>query len=155
VLSMRLMDDVQIPQTAQTYGPSWHFFGRPQPDPYRPSVYDDSNPQPLLREASVTTGTIQMSAQASYASLVSQTITPAPVTAAPGMPVFVLTTGTMLSVSGYGYTDSRITYSLVGGGTGVISTEDIDWTTTTRLNAERGVRVTLHNNHVIASTAGF
>ena len=35
------------------------------------------------------------------------------------MPVFVLTTGTVLAVTGYGYTDSRITYSLVGGGTGV------------------------------------
>src|SRR6266436_9297066 len=30
VLSLRLMDDVGIPQVAQTYGPSWHFFGRPQ-----------------------------------------------------------------------------------------------------------------------------
>jgi len=155
VLSMRLMDDVDIPQTAQTYGPSWHFFGRPQRDPYRPSVYDDSNPQPMLREASVTTGTIQVGAQVSYASLVSQTITPAPVNAAPGMPVFVLTTGTMLSVSGYGYTDNRITYSLVGGGSGVISTNDVDWTTTTRLNEQRGVRLTLHNSHANAGTPGF
>ncbi len=51
--------------------------------------------------------------------------------------------------------DSRITYSLVGGGTGVISTDDVDWTTTTRLNAQRGVRVTLHNSHAIAATQGF
>jgi hypothetical protein len=155
VLSMRLMDDVQIPQVAQTYGPSWHFFGRPPRDPYQPSVYDDSNPQPMLREASVTTGTVQVSAQASYASLVSRTITPAPVNASPGMPVFVLTTGTILSVSGYGYTDSRITYSLVGGGTGVISADDVDWATTTRLNAQRGVRVTLHNSHALAATPGL
>jgi hypothetical protein len=155
VLSMRLMDDVDIPQTAQTYGPSWHFFGRPQRDPYRPSVYDGGNPQPMLREASVTTGTIQVGAQVSYASLVSQTITPAPINAAPGMPVFVLTTGTMLSVSGYGYTDNRITYSLVGGGSGVISTSDVDWTTTTRLNEQRGVRLTLHNSHASAGTPGF
>jgi hypothetical protein len=155
VLSMRLMDDVDIPQTAQTYGPSWHFFGRPQRDPYHPSVYDDSKSQPMLREASVTTGTLQVGAQVSYASLVSQTITPAPINAAPGMPVFVLTTGTMLSVSGYGYTDNRITYSLVGGGSGVISTNDVDWTTTTRLNEQRGVRLTLHNSHANAGTAGF
>jgi hypothetical protein len=160
VLSMRLMDDVDIPQTAQTYGPSWHFFGRPQNGSYRPSVYDDSNSRPMLREASVTTtGTIQVGAQVgaqvSYASLVSQTITSAPVNAAPGMPVFVLTTGTMLSVSGYGYTDSRITYSLVGGGSGVISTNDVDWTTTTRLNEQRGVRLTLHNSHANAGTPGF
>src|ERR1700690_644494 len=28
VLSLRLMDDIQIPQLAQTFGPNWHFFGR-------------------------------------------------------------------------------------------------------------------------------
>ncbi len=155
VLSMRLMDDVQIPQVAQTYGPSWHFFGRPQSQSYQPSIYDDSKPQLMLRDASLANGTSQAVPQASYASLVTRTITPAPVNAAPGMPVFVLTNGTILSVSGYGYTDSRITYSLVGGGTGVISTDDVDWTTTTQLNAQRGVRVTLHNSHAAASTAGF
>jgi hypothetical protein len=152
VLSMRLMDDVQIPQVAQTYGPSWHFFGRPQSQSYQPSIYDDSKPQLMLRDASVTSQAVP---QASYASLVARTITPAPVNAAPGMPVFVLTNGTILSASGYGYTDSRITYSLVGGGTGVISTDDVDWTTTTQLNAQRGVRVTLHNSHATASTQGF
>jgi hypothetical protein len=154
VLSMRLMDDVQIPQVAQTYGPSWHFFGRPQSQSYQPSIYDDSKPQLMMRNASVTNNS-QGVPQASYASLVTRTITPAPVSAAPGMPVFVLTNGTILSVSGYGYTDSRITYSLVGGGTGVISTDDVDWSTTTRLNAQRGVRVTLHNSHAIATTQGF
>jgi hypothetical protein len=30
VLSLRLMDDVQVPQLAQTVGPGWHFFGHPQ-----------------------------------------------------------------------------------------------------------------------------
>jgi hypothetical protein len=154
VLSMRLMDDVQIPQVAQTYGPSWHFFGRPQSQSYQPSIYDDSKPQLMMRNASVTNASQEVP-QASYASLVTRTITPAPVNAAPGMPVFVLTTGTILAVSGYGYTDSRITYSLVGGGSGVISTDDVDWTTTTRLNAERGVRVTLHNSHPSAGTPGF
>ena len=154
VLSMRLMDDVQIPQVAQTYGPSWHFFGRPQSQSYQPSIYDDSKPQLMMRNASVTNNS-QGVPQASYASLVTRTITPAPVSAAPGMPVFVLTNGTILSVSGYGYTESRITYSLVGGGTGVISTDDVDWSTTTRLNAQRGVRVTLHNSHAIATTQGF
>jgi hypothetical protein len=73
----------------------------------------------------------------------------------PGMPVFVLTTGAVLSVTGYGYTDSRITYSLIGGGTGVISANDVDWSTTTRLNEQRGVRVTLHSSHANTGTAGF
>jgi hypothetical protein len=152
VLSLRLMDDVQIPQVAQTFGPNWHFFGRQQSQSYQPSVYDNGKPQLMLRNASVADGTSQIP-QVSYASVVTRTITPANV--APGMPVFVLNTGAVLSVSGYGYQDSRITYSLAGGGTGVISTDDVDWTTTTRLNDQRGVRLTLHNSHANAGTPGF
>ena len=71
------------------------------------------------------------------------------------MPVFVLNSGTVLSVSGYGYSDSRITYSLVGGGSGVISTDDVDWTTTTKLNNQRGVRLTLHTGHQNQGTPGI
>jgi hypothetical protein len=159
VLSMRLMDDVDVPQVAQTYGPSWHFFGRPQSQSFRPSIYDDGKPQLMLRDASVTTRitderTSQVVSQASYANLVSRNVTTAS-NVSPGMPIFVLNTGTVLSVSGYGYQDSRITYSLVGGGTGVISTDDVDWSTTTRVNAQRGVRVTLHNSHANSGTPGF
>src|ERR1700757_1320126 len=46
VLSLRLMDDVQIPQVAQTFGPGWHFFDR-----FRNSSYDNaqtSNLRPQL-----------------------------------------------------------------------------------------------------------
>jgi hypothetical protein len=163
-LSLRLMDDVDIPQVAQTYGPSWHFFGRPQSQSFHDSVYDNGSPQLMLRHASVAAGastdqkseewTNQAEPQPAYASLVSRTVTRVG-NVSPGMPVFVLNTGTVLSVSGYGYQDSRITYSLVGGGTGVISTDDVDWTTTTRLNAQRGVRVTLHNSHANAGTPGL
>src|ERR1700730_7235293 len=34
VLSLRLMDDVQIPQIAKNFGPGWHFFSRPQNESY-------------------------------------------------------------------------------------------------------------------------
>ena len=159
VLSLRLMDDVGIPQVAQTYGPSWHFFGRPQSQSYQPSVYDYGKPRLMLRDASVadrtTEGrTSQAVPQATYANLVTRTVTPA-ANVSPGMPVFVLNSGSVLAVSGYGYQDSRITYSLVGGGTGVISTDDVDWTSTTRINAQRGVRVTLHGGRISSETPGF
>jgi hypothetical protein len=177
-LSMRLMDDVLIPQVAQTYGPSWHFFGRYQNDSFHGSNQHDGHSslqmQLSVRPASYVSDGNNDSAQvqpaslsmpqASYASLVTR-VPPAQASvnsvdltsanAAPGMPVFVLTTGALLPVSGYGYTDSRITYTLVGGGTGVISTNDVDWNTTTQLNAQRGVRVTLHNSHANAGTPGF
>ncbi len=43
-LTLRLMDDVQMQQVAQTFGPDWHFFGgpRPQNEDYRGSL--DSSP---------------------------------------------------------------------------------------------------------------
>jgi hypothetical protein len=61
----------------------------------------------------------------------------------------------LLSVSGYGYQDNRISYTLASGGTGVITSDQVDWDSTTRLNARRGVRVTLHAAHAIAGTRGF
>lgn len=182
VLSLRLMDDVQIPQLAQTNGPGWHFFGR-----YQNGSYHDAQPGNSQFEFSVTqTGlagdgvanngvgknvpnnsvasnsdqVLQPAqlAQASYATYISRDV-PAPtlanVVSLPRMPVFVLNTGTVLSVSGYGYQTDRITYSLIGGGSGVISTNDVDWTSTTQLNAQRGIRVTLHNAHAGAGSAGF
>ena len=61
----------------------------------------------------------------------------------PGVPVFVLKTGTVLAVGNYGYQDGRIRYELASGGSGVIGTEEVDWTTTAQVNQQRGVRVLL------------
>jgi hypothetical protein len=58
------------------------------------------------------------------------------------MPVLVQNTGTVVAVSGYRYQDSRITYTLATGGTGVVSADKVDWNATTRGNNQRGVRVT-------------
>ena len=148
VLSLRLMDDVQIPQVAQTNGPGWHFFDR-----FRNQSYNDSQasnrPQLAIRPASDSSVP-----QASYATFITRGA-PNDLQSAPGMPVFVLNNGTVLEVSGYGYADSRITYTLVGGGTGVISADDIDWTSTTKVNNKRGVRLSLHSGHVAQGTPGF
>jgi len=151
VLSLRLMDDVQIPQMAQTNGPGWHFFDR-----FRNQNFNDSQASSGRQQLSVRPASDSSVPQASYASVVTRSISaPADVQTAPGMPVFVLNSGTVLSVSGYGYSDSRITYTLVGGGSGVISADDIDWTTTTKVNNKRGVRVSLHSGHVPQGTPGF
>ena len=154
VLSLRLMDDVQIPQlsaSSQTYGPGWRFFGQFQRNSYNDSQASNSRPQLTVRPPGDSTVV-----QASYASYVTRSVDlPTNIQSSPGMPVFVLNSGAVLSVSGYGYSENRITYTLVGGGSGVISTDDIDWTTTTKLNDQRGVRLTLHNSHAAAGTPGM
>ena len=60
------------------------------------------------------------------------------------MPVFVLKSGTVLLVSGYAYQNRCLTFSLLRGGISMVSADDIDWASTMRINAQRGVRVTLH-----------
>jgi hypothetical protein len=155
VLSMRLMDDVQIPQVAQTYGPGWRFFGRPQSQSFHDSAYQDSNLRLVTRDlASANQGP-----KASYATLVSQNMSQpvamSAVNVPAGIPVFVLKTGSVLTVGNYSYQDGRITYTLAGGGGGVISSDEVDWSTTTRANAQRGVRMTLHAGKVSPETPGM
>jgi hypothetical protein len=182
-LSLRLMDDVEIPQVAaQTISPGWHFFGhvRNQSFDVQGSV---ARPQLTVSELASASDATSQVPQASYATYISRgTTSPSLVSmdvsnivdsnmvgsnmagsnmagsniaTLPGMPVFVLTSGAILSVSGYGYQDNRITYSLIGGGSGVISTDQVDWNSTTQLNAQRGLRVTLHNSHASSGAAGF
>ncbi len=135
------MDDVQIPQMAQTYGPGWHFFGRLQSQ-YFERARHSPRPQLTVRPARV------VGAASRYASYVTRLRLPTNVQSVAGHAgLRTELRGTVLSVSGYGYSDSRITYTLVGGGSGVISTDDVDWSTTTQLNNQRGVRLTLHAGH--------
>lgn len=159
MLTLRLMDDVEIPQVAQTFGPGWHFFGRPRNSSYEMGRADAAARELAVRQVDVSSDqTIGAAPQASYATYITREVSlsnAVPVAAPPGMPVFVLTSGAVLAVSGYGYQDSRITYTLASGGKGVISTSDVDWNTTTRLNAQRGVRVTLHLGHVTQDAPGL
>ena len=148
VLSLRLMDDVQIPQVAQTFGQGWHFFNR--------SSLNDTQAGYVRPQLTVRPAGDSSTPQMSYATYISRDLSSAAtVGSVPGMPVFVLNTGTILAVSGYGYKESRISYTLASGGTGVISSDEVDWTTTTRVNNQRGVHLTLHAGHVNPSTPGL
>jgi hypothetical protein len=93
--------------------------------------------------------------QPSYASYVSRDVTSSAAAATNSGPVFILKTGAVLAVGNYQYQEGRITYTLANGGGGVVSTDDVDWTTTTRVNTQRGVRMTLHGGHVNAGTPGL
>ncbi len=159
VMTLRLMDDVQLPQVA-TLGPGWHRFG----DPISETLGGMGEARPTLAVRTPTPASDEVQAatpHVSYASLMTREVTPAPnvvvgtVATSPGMPVFVLKTGIVLSVGNYTYQDGRITYTLASGGGGVISTDEIDWSTTTRLNSRRGVRVTLRGGHPNQGASGM
>jgi hypothetical protein len=174
VLSLRLMDDVQIPQVQASNGPNWHFFGRPRVE--NDSFYQDSatssnaasanrsmynpsgnNGTPQLAHRQVTDSDsgmpmVQEVSQVSYASYVTKSARPA---AAPGVPVFVLKSGMVLSVGNYTYQDGRINYELASGGNGAISADEVDWSTTTQLNNKRGIRVSLRGGHQNSGPSGY
>lgn len=154
VLSLRLMDDVAIPQqVAQTFGPGWHSFGHAQNQSYENAQLDP--PRPQLTTRPVPPDSSSAAPQLSFATYVSRDLASGTTPSAPGMPVFVMNTGSILAVTAYGYSDSRISYTLVGGGTGVINADEIDWSTTTRVNNQRGVHLTLHSGHANAGTPGM
>jgi hypothetical protein len=159
VLSLRLMDDVQLPQVASTSLPARRSLVRPQSDSYGQSEGSDTRSVLAIRGTVVTTNA-EVSAEvevprASYASFVSTgAVSEAPV-APSGRPVFILNSGMVLAVGSYQYQDSRITYTLEHGGGGVVSTDEVDWNATTRVNNQRGVRVTLHAGRSTAETSGF
>jgi hypothetical protein len=158
------MDDVQIPQVSATNGPDWHFFGGPRPQNdsyYQGSAYVPGNnavPRLAVRQVKATASEQPMAEeipQLTYASYISKDAVGGGGSAAPGVPVFVLKSGMVLAVGNYTYQEGRISYELASGGNGVISTDEVDWTTTTRVNAQRGVRVMLRGGHPSAGTAGF
>ena len=185
-MTLRLMDDVQLAQASQTFGPDWHFFGGPPPqnEAYREDAYNGStyNTGPRLAVRQVRPSRaeprLEEIPQVKYASYnpdssVSASYSEADAAAAnmtapnvvspdsrfagtaPGVPVFVLKTGMVLAVGNYTYQDGRISYELASGGSGVISTDEVDWTTTTQVNLQRGVRVTLRGGHPSSGAAGF
>jgi hypothetical protein len=181
VLTLRLMDDVQLPQVAQTFGPDWHFFGnRPQGDAqYENNAYygslnngslnDGAVPrlarrqitpsEPMAEEVpAVTYATYNPANNAAAlktASLTNTNTNAALAGTSAGTPVFVLKTGMVLAVGNYSYRDGRINYELASGGSGVVSSDEVDWTTTTQVNLQRGVRVLLPGGHSSTGVPGL
>jgi hypothetical protein len=162
-LTLRLMDDVQIPQVNATNGPDWHFFSRPQPRSdsfYRGSSYEpghNGTPQLAVRQAHPTASespTLDQVSQVTYADYISKNAVGGG-GAGLAVPVFVLKTGMLLEVGNYTYQSGRISYDLASGGTGVISTDEVDWSATTRLNSQRGLRVTLRGGHPGPAETGY
>jgi len=158
-LTLRLMDDVQIPQVNATNGPDWHFFGGPKPQNesyYRGTGDNNAMPQLAVRQVTPTASEQPIAEeipQVTYASYIAKD--PRLSRTAPGVPVFVLKTGMVLEVGNYTYQNGRINYELAGGGNGVISADEVDWSTTTRVNSHRGVRVTLRSGHPNPGVTGF
>jgi hypothetical protein len=180
-LNLRLMDDLQIPQVTptdvragvqfrpqsfhnpapgdlqnsrplrcgETYGPGWHFFGRPKCE----SQCNSSTTADGSASCNIplTAQEVVEPARASYASYVSAPV-PTPTTEAHSPePLFVMKTGSVLSLRDYSYHNGRIAYALADGRNSVIESNQVDWAATTRINAQRGVYLSLHAGTVVST----
>jgi hypothetical protein len=151
ILTFRLMDDVDIPQTVEnsssTSGSGWHGFGQPQPGFYRIDPANDQQagrlqlPDPNSIRAREVVPTGQHTFYVTYAT--ADRVSTSDMLTVPGMPVFVLSNRSLLAVSGYVFENNRLSYMLASGSRGIISSDEIDWPATISLNAKRGVRVTV------------
>src|SRR5215472_2564531 len=184
-ISMRLMDDVVIPQTALA---EWRRFGQPASDAYAPSAYTrpssvvspQSGARPLLttvhepvnpalaaasaaEQATVSAAPVPaatlavakapratepaaqspMPAWHYYGQRTAATATPAVVNSGPQLTLFAVNSGSVYAVTNYSVDNGSLSYTLPSGSNGAIPLQDINWETTTRLNSERNVTVTL------------
>lgn len=150
VLTLRLMDDVEIPQLAQTVAPEWHPFGERTPQSYRIAPGSQFEPASAMRVPPSNTiqgpQVITTSLHTFYTSYPhNSSDLPDGIITVPGMPVFVLKSGSLLSVNGYSCRGNRMSYSLTSGGIGIITFDEVNWPATLRLNEQRGLRVTLQD----------
>src|SRR5882672_2639369 len=138
VMTLRLMDDVQIPWVAQgmtpPLGPGWHYFGTPSNGTFRDSRLGQTTPRLATRDVTPTSDEAAVTVpKATYASFVTKNVAAPDLKSvspelsvssirqganAPGAPVFVLKSGMALSIGNFTYRDGRITYTLASGGSG-------------------------------------
>jgi hypothetical protein len=153
------------PTVSQTYGPGWHFFGPPPVASYLPppvasyvpppvaSYVDPQTRAPGLTVRDLPPNQITVPVPGSpYPGFAGDPAAPAP--AAPtSLSLFVMKTGTLVTLYDCTFQDGRISYALPNGGVGVISSEDVDWKSTMRFNAEHGLRITLRGTSISSDPA--
>lgn len=137
-VTMRLMDDVAVPQAAV-----WRHFGQSDSEalnlprsPARPAA------TPFNAGAVSAGQAVRFAAQS--AGVEQQDA---------GVTLFALQDGTVHAVRAYAVNSENLDYTLANGSAGSLALSTVDWDTTTRLNSERGVRVTLRRAPVLKAAA--
>lgn len=110
-LTVRLMDDIALPRTALVPAPGWHYFGQPSSLPP-----DTPAPTPPLASPESNASTETQGARVTRIALKS---------------------GGTFEVTHYRIDGGRFNYVLSDGQVGAVDAHDVDWRTTSRLNARR------------------
>jgi hypothetical protein len=74
----------------------------------------------------------------------------------PGTTLIAMKQGTVYAVTQYRRDQDILAFVLINGALGTLNLRDVDWSTTTQLNSERGVKFTLHSSPICnGECAGF
>lgn len=138
VLTLRLMDDVEIPQATPTFGPIGHFFSQPPSGSY--NVIPGTDVQPGNTHFPVQDGTALWQVISPSDNSHVTIPTKAPKTA---QSVLILRSGTSYLTRAIRVGDNRISYTLPDGTSGEVNLNDVDWTKTIQTNAENGAMLAL------------
>jgi hypothetical protein len=139
---------MQTPNGVQTFGPEWHFFGRPQNESLRDPAR--SAPSSVFRDG-ISSDLATTHTSNIYATYKLQPAARSADSTPPGVTLFVMKNGAVLSLYDYAFQDGHITYTLAGGGDGVISPDQVDWAASMSVNAQRGVRLVLRRSRATAA----
>ena len=163
VMTLRLMDDIELPHVAQRQ--SLPPGGTTSTSP---EMMGSVGPWCLKRSRSLCAKLrLRRSPQITFASLKADTdsaYVPAPAfrPVEPVAGLFVADSSGVRAEDGHHPRGEQLhlpgrtpSYSLTSGGNGVISTDEVDWNTTLRVNQQRGVRVTLRAGRTVQGASGF
>jgi hypothetical protein len=133
VITLRLMQDIEVPQStaSSALAPGWHRFGQPDASasPQRQSYVQPAPVSPGAR-----------SVEESISLKTSPSHVPAGQVA-----VLVLRSQAVCSMTDYWIADGQIHFVLPDGRQESADVNNVDWRRTGDLNAERGVRLTLRS----------
>jgi hypothetical protein len=110
-LSIRVMEDIVLPRTALVPSPGWHYFGQ---------------------SSSLTPST-----QAATPRLASAESNASPETQSVRVTRIALKSGATFDVTNYRIDGGRFNYVLPDGQKDAVDAHDVDWRTTSALNARR------------------
>jgi hypothetical protein len=148
-VTLRLMDDVEVPLAAAAWRPAVARPAALRATPWRPPVASSVRPVnaslPIIRYAPPSIPAMQ--SEASGTTLTESLAAPAadPVVAAPlaQITLIALKGEAIYAVADYWVAGGRLSYELRSGAEGAFDLNEVDWNRTAQLNAERGIRVTL------------
>ena len=149
-VTLRLMDDVEVPLAATASRPAAAQSAALRPRPWRPPVEWSAMPvtgsRPMIRYLPPSIS--GMPSEATTSTLTASSAAPEaePVLTTPPRPTLIALKGeTIYAVTDYWVESGRLFYVLRSGAEGTFDLSEMDWDRTTQLNAERGITVTLRD----------